>query len=747
MLGKLDNTIVNEECSNDVFEGVVEQATASSNVLLDGVLAEVSTGVNDYDTSTLFLAADSGCIDIVDACVKHGCDVNAKDIGTTSDTALHKCARHGHVSVCRLLLEAGCNVNAKNSFGETALSLCCERGCHDMVQWLIDRGADVNARSNDGVTPLLCAVSHSHASVSMPAPIQVLDAHSNSSLPRPSSHSCVVEQLLSQGQCDINARCTAEKTALHAAAEADSVDITRLLLASGASAAAVDSMGRTPLALAAQLGHVAAVRTLTCCHGSINSTNNTGMTALHWAVAGRHIECVRAILQADTDTSVANVGTGNTAVITAVEVECVEIVRLLILANCNVNAINWCEHSALHEAAERGLVDIGELLLSGGAYVDMQTSAGDTALILATRRGHAGIAQLLIDSNCNVKMANGDHVTALHEAAMNGHLHITGMLLATTDTPIDHAEMEGDTPLILAATRGHRQVVAMLLAQRQCDPNRTNDMGRSALLEACEHGHTAITSLLLRNGADVNVYDSEGDSALILAAARGHCQVVSVLLRVGCNVSHVNRWGRNALHEACSVWSGPSSTVELLALSGINIDDVDDMGNTPLMLATLGCRSDIVRALLSTSCDVNKAGTTQVRPLEIAVIKESVEIMQMLYAAGCDMNGIDESTADTVSHHVAEWLQSVASRPQPLKQICRAAVRMALCSPIDHKVSVLPLPRQIKQYLLFDDIDHLVVLPGVKVKTATHGDSSSGSDADTNNELDVEPLLVRDANF
>ena len=30
-----------------------------------------------------------------------------------------------------------------------------------------------------------------------------------------------------------------------------------------------------------------------------------------------------------------------------------------------------------------------------------------------------------------------------------------------------------------------------------------------------------------------------------------------------------NRWGRNALHEACSVWSGPPDTVELLLLANM----------------------------------------------------------------------------------------------------------------------------------------------------------------------------------
>lgn len=738
MLGKLDETGAQEEPSNDGSDGVVEQKNVAVSSSVHDVQGEVHIDVKDYDTSTLFVAAYSGCTDVVDACLKHGCDVNAKDMAAASETALHKCARRGHVDVCRTLLDAGGDVNAKNSPGETPLALTCERGCDDMV---------VNARSNNGVTPLLCAVSQSRVASPGLTGGRVGDAHGNPSMSCRSSRSCVVERLLSRGQCDVDARDAAEKTALHVAAEADSGDIIGLLLASGANPAAVDSMGRTPLGLAAQLGHLTAVQTLTRCRVAINSATTTGMTALHWAVAGRHVECVHEILQADSDTSIANVGTGNTALTTAVEGECVEIVRLLILANCNVNAITWCERCALHEAAERGLVEICELLLSVGAYVDMQTSAGDTALILATRRGHAGVVRLLIDSKCNVRLANGDRVTALHDSAMNGRLLITGMLLATADTAIDLAEMDGDTPLILAAARGHLRVVAMLLAQHQCDANRTNDMGRSALLEACEHGHTAVACLLLRKGACLDVHDSEGDSALILAAARGHSSVVEVLLRAGCDVAHVNRWGRNALHEACSVWSGPSCTVELLALSGMNTDDVDDTGNTPLMLATLGSRSDIVRALLSADCDVNKAGTTQVRPLEIAVVKESVEIMQMLYAAGCDMNGIDESTVDAVSHRVADWLHSVASRPHPLKQICRAAVRTALHSPADHKVDALPLPQQIKQYLLFDDIDHLVVLPGATVKTTSRGDSSSGSDVDTTGDFDVEPLLVRDASF
>ena len=673
MLGKLDEIRVQEKPSNDVFEGANEQGTVSSNA---DQLGEVSTGADDYNVETLFWAASSGRFDVISACLKHGCDVNAKDSASGSDTALHKCARHGHTEVCRVLLEAGCS------------------GSH-----------------------LMHALSHSCLPINdfSASKVNVSGAHAGSSpqSQRDDSRSTIG---VFPGQCGVDARDSAEKTALHAAAEGNSADIVRLLLEHGARPTAVDSMGRTPLALAAQLGHWNALHALRCCRIAINTTNITGMTPLHWAVAGKHVECVRDILtEAGVDTSVVNVGTGNTALITAVKDECVEIVRMLILANCNVNAINWGERSALHEAADKGHIEICELLLCGGAYIDMQTSDGDSALIMAARSGYTGVIRLLIDNNCNTRMLNVDYVTALHTSAMNGRVRITGMLLSAADAPVDVVDVDGDTPLILAAARGHFRVVAMLIAHRECDPNHVNYMGRSALLEASRHGHCAVVSLLLRKGASINVYDSEGDSALFLAAPRGHSEVVDVLLRAGCDATHVNVWGQNALHEACSAWSRPSSTVELLASSGLNVDDVDGMGYTPLILATLGCRSDIVRALLSADCDVDKPGMTDMRPLEVAVAKESVEIMQMLYAAGCDMNGIDVSAADTVSRHVTEWLRFVASRPHPLKQICRAAVRTALRSPADDKVNGLPLPEQLKHYILFDDIDHLIVLPASPV--------------------------------
>ena len=60
-----------------------------------------------------------------------------------------------------------------------------------------------------------------------------------------------------------------------------------------------------------------------------------------------------------------------------------------------------------------------------------------------------------------------------------------------------------------------------------------------------------------------------GDTALIVGSTKGHQAVVQTLLQNKSALMVKNRWGRNALHEACSVWSGPPDTVELLLLANM----------------------------------------------------------------------------------------------------------------------------------------------------------------------------------
>ena len=56
-----------------------------------------------------------------------------------------------------MLIEKGCDVNAKTKNDYTPLIMTADRGCADCVKYLIQNGADVNVVTKDGLTALQVA--------------------------------------------------------------------------------------------------------------------------------------------------------------------------------------------------------------------------------------------------------------------------------------------------------------------------------------------------------------------------------------------------------------------------------------------------------------------------------------------------------------------------------------------------------------------------------------------------------------
>jgi len=73
-------------------------------------------------------------------------------------TPLITAAYRGDVEICRLLMLAGADVNARKEDGWSALHFAVERDEMELAQLLLDNGADPNIRKNDDGTPLHAAV-------------------------------------------------------------------------------------------------------------------------------------------------------------------------------------------------------------------------------------------------------------------------------------------------------------------------------------------------------------------------------------------------------------------------------------------------------------------------------------------------------------------------------------------------------------------------------------------------------------
>lgn len=101
---------------------------------------------------------------IIDRLLELGADVNLKSTGNHC-TPLHCAARGNNVDIIAILLDRGCDPNAKDKDETTPLSW---GACHDSkeaIELLIERGADIHDRSKIGETAFLFSCWSGHCRV------------------------------------------------------------------------------------------------------------------------------------------------------------------------------------------------------------------------------------------------------------------------------------------------------------------------------------------------------------------------------------------------------------------------------------------------------------------------------------------------------------------------------------------------------------------------------------------------------
>jgi hypothetical protein len=175
----------------------------------------------------LVTAASDGDLPKVKELLNTGIDVNLRDKNTDS-TALDEAVMNGNREMVRALLEAGAEINARNSRGQRALMVLDDDATEALVQDLVNAGAKVNLKDEEGDTALIHAAEWSEPEV--------------------------LRALLNAG-ARVNAKNKAGETALMKAAEEGKLESVRLLIALGADINAKNNEGKTALKLAGDNDH------------------------------------------------------------------------------------------------------------------------------------------------------------------------------------------------------------------------------------------------------------------------------------------------------------------------------------------------------------------------------------------------------------------------------------------------------------------------------------------------------------
>jgi hypothetical protein len=193
---------------------------------------------------------------------------------------------------------------------------------------------------------------------------------------------------------------------------------------------------------------------------------------------------------------------------------------------------------------------------------------------------------------------------------------------------------EGDTARLL------------LLLDKGAEVNLRGVDDMTPLHIAVKKGHFDISRALLEKGSNINAEGSSHCLPIYLAIEYGHKEVVWLLLEKGAKLSSFDR---TALH--CAVRYGHIDIVRvLLDRSAPLLWLIADSGYTPLHLAALSRRLDILTLLLEAGAYVNMKAHSNNTALLPACSLGYVEVVKKLLEAGADaIEASDEYCAPLIT--------------------------------------------------------------------------------------------------
>ena len=183
-------------------------------------------------------------------------------------------------------------------------------------------------------------------------------------------------------------------------------------------------------------------------------------------------------------------------------------------------------------------------------------------------------------------LAQTPHVSMLFGAASRGDTSALARLIAA-GAPLDAADSQGRTPLLMAVANDRADAAIQLIAAGASINAQAANQDTPWLL-AGALGRADILRAMIPKGPDFTIRNRYGGNALIPACERAHVEAVKVLLTTKIDVNHINNLGWTCLLEIVVLGDGGPRHAEVTKLvldagADPNIADMD--GVTPLMHA------------------------------------------------------------------------------------------------------------------------------------------------------------------
>ncbi|XP_061688711.1 dynein axonemal heavy chain 12-like [Syngnathoides biaculeatus] len=420
----------------------------------------------------------------------------------------------------------------------------------------------------------------------------------------------------------------------------------------------------------------------------------------------------------------------------AVRDGCPTLAGLLLRRGAAVDLAGPHDRRPLHEASRLGSVEMARLLLKAGAAPDARSRFGLTPLALAAQAGHLEVVEVLLREGADVLSQAQDDASVLYESCASGDAALVALLLEY-GADANVAKQSGHLPVHRAAHRGHLRALQLLIPATSTED--VYNSGMSPLHCAAAGGHAHCIKALLDAGFDPNFmlhpcvrrgYDDERKSALFFAVSNNDLPSAGLLLEAG---AMTNQDPVKCLQVALRL--GNYDLIRALLRYGANVNFYSRINTTHFPSALQYALNDevVVRMLCNYGYDVERCfdcpyGNGSHVPEDYegwtnTVIKDTMFCEVITVSWLKHLSGhVVRVLLDYVDHvtlcgklkaavmEQQQWgdICRLQENARSLQHLCRLRIRgclgrLRLRSPVF--MSFLPLPRPLKDYVLYREYD------------------------------------------
>ncbi len=565
----------------------------------------------DKDSKTaLMIAAEYGHLEVVKALLNNGADVNAK-AKNFNKTPLMFAAEYGHVEVVKALLNNGADVNALTISGLTALHYAIHKGSFKVVETLIDNRANVNLSVKDGYTPLMTAASEVPCDLDIlqillennadmneeqrycASALSIADGKSvrfKERLPYPAKRP--IEMIQAYIEKNKNAQqkeryIQQKEIVLHAslcfAAQNGYLDIVRLLINHPGNLTTPKECTETPLILAIKNNHPEIVKILLEKH----TDHDEVQRALEFASADTHRvihELLTHHLESSSKPAPTEPDVSHPTVSEKENVFPKELQQIF-----STELLNSVKQNLLH-AVENDNRKYSTYSLKD--ELSKNAEAANDLLCIAVANGWNDAVCLLLDNGVHARSTGGENKHALLIAAENKNLELWN-LLRDRGASVQDCDIND---LLYLVTQNQWQNEMRFLVNEGANVNARSRSDKTALMIAAEQNNPDSCQFLLSKGADIHARDTTGNTALMLAVKKGHLDAIRTLISQGSDINAFNVFGESALVLASK--KSPKIT-ELLLQHNAQVGHKNKKGLTALQKAILSGNNEVAKFLIN----------------------------------------------------------------------------------------------------------------------------------------------------